>query len=82
VDPTLSADWSRPSVRFYLPQMPRRYDIQKDPDELWTVYDKFTGWPAELEGLVLAGLSERAAKKFIGTLNLKDHIDRMARGYL
>ena len=61
-------------------QMPRRYDIQKDPDELWTVYDKFTGWPAELDGLVLTGLSERAAKKFVGTLNLRDHIDRMARG--
>jgi hypothetical protein len=62
--------------------MPRRYDIQKDPDELWTVYDKFTGWPAELDGLALTGLSERAAKKFVGTLNLRDHIDRMARGYL
>jgi hypothetical protein len=45
--------------------MPRRYDIQKDPDELWTVYDKFTGWPAELDGLVLAGLSERAAKRSV-----------------
>jgi hypothetical protein len=62
--------------------MPRRYDIQKDPDELWTVYDKFTGWPAELDSLVLTGLSERAAKKCGSTLNLRDHIDRMARGYL
>jgi hypothetical protein len=62
--------------------MPRRYDIQKDPDELWTVYDKFTGWPAELDGLVLAGLSERAAKEFGGSLNLRDHIGRMAKlGY-
>jgi hypothetical protein len=60
--------------------MPRRYDIRKDPDELWTVYDKFTGWPAELDALVLAGLSERAAKKLGGTLNLRDHIDRMAKG--
>jgi hypothetical protein len=60
--------------------MPRRYVIQKDPDELWTVYDKFTGWPAELDGLVLRGLSLRAAKKFVGTLNLKDHIDQMGRG--
>ncbi|WP_394887286.1 hypothetical protein ACG873_21005 [Mesorhizobium sp. AaZ16] len=61
--------------------MPRRYDTQKDPDELWTVYDKFTGWPAELDGLVLTGLSERVAKKFVGTLSLRDHIDRMAKGY-
>jgi hypothetical protein len=60
--------------------MPRRYVIQKDPDELWTVYDKFTGWPAELDGLVLTRLSVRAAKKFVGTLNLKDHIDQMGRG--
>jgi hypothetical protein len=60
--------------------MPRRYDIQKDPDELWTVYDKFTGWPAELDDLVLTGLSVRVAKKFGGMLNLRDHIDRMAKG--
>jgi hypothetical protein len=60
--------------------MPRRYAIQKDPDELWTVYDKFTGWPAELDGLVLTGLSVRAAKKFVGKLNLRDHIDQMGRG--
>jgi hypothetical protein len=60
--------------------MPRRYDIQKDPDELWTVYDQFTGWPAELDGLVLTGLSVRVAKKFGGMLNLRDHIDRMAKG--
>ena len=58
--------------------MPRRYEIQKDPDELWTVYDRFTGWPAELDGLVLTGLHVRAAKKLVGTLNLRDHI-RMAR---
>jgi hypothetical protein len=42
------------------------------------VYDKFTGWPAEMDGLVLAGLSERAAKKLGGTLNQRDHIGRMA----
>jgi hypothetical protein len=60
--------------------MPRRYDIQKDPDELWTVYDKFTGWPAELDGLVLTGLSVRVAKRLGGMLNLRDHIDRMAKG--
>jgi hypothetical protein len=59
--------------------MPRRYDIQKDPDDLWTVYDKFTGWPAELDGLVLSGLSVRVAKKFGGMLSLRDHIDRMAK---
>jgi hypothetical protein len=61
--------------------MPRRYDIQKDCDELWTVFDKFTGWPAELDSLVLTELSERAAKRFVGRLNLRDHIDRMAKGY-
>jgi hypothetical protein len=60
--------------------MPRRYDIQKDPDELWTVYDKFTGWPAELDGLVLAGISERAAKELVDVLNLRDRNDRMAKG--
>jgi hypothetical protein len=60
--------------------MPRRYDIRKDPDELWTVYDKFTGWPAELDGHVLTGLNVRAAKKIACRLNLKEHIDQMGRG--
>jgi hypothetical protein len=67
-------------VRFYSPEMPRRYDIRKDPDELWTVYDKFTGWPAELDGLVLAGVSAKAAKEFVDLLNLRDRNDRMAKG--
>jgi hypothetical protein len=60
--------------------MGRRYDIQKDPDELWTVYDKFTGWPAELDGLVLAGISAKAAQELVDALNLRDHNDRMAKG--
>jgi hypothetical protein len=71
---------SRPSVCLYPPQMPRRYDIQQDSDELWTVYDMFTGWPAELDGLVLAGICAKAANEFVDVLNRRDRNDRMAKG--
>jgi hypothetical protein len=60
--------------------MPRRYYTHQDPDELWTVYDMFTGWPAELDGLVLAGICAKAASELVDVLNRRDPNDRMAKG--
>ena len=36
--------------------MTHRYDVRNDRDKLWTVFDVFTGWPAELDGLILTCL--------------------------
>ncbi|EHK53117.1 hypothetical protein MAXJ12_31954 [Mesorhizobium alhagi CCNWXJ12-2] len=40
----------------------------------------FTGWPAELDGLVLAGICAKAASELVDVLNRRDHNDRMAKG--
>ena len=35
----------------YLPVMThQRYDIRKEDDGTWTVFDVFTGWPVDLKG--------------------------------
>jgi hypothetical protein len=60
--------------------MVHRYDVRNDPDNLWTVFDVFTGWPAELDGLILTGLMIEEAYGILDHVNEKDVEARKARG--
>jgi hypothetical protein len=40
--------------------MPNRFDLREDVDG-WTVYDRFTGWPAVVAGVAQTGLDIQIA---------------------
>lgn len=46
-----------------------RYDIRKEDDDTWTVFDIFTGAPAIAEGEILAGLEMEDADDLVDLLN-------------
>jgi hypothetical protein len=60
--------------------MAHRYDVRNDPDKLWTVFDVFTGWPAELDGLILTGLQPEEAYDILDEVNQQDVETRKAKG--
>lgn len=54
-----------------------RYEIRREPDGTWTVFDVFTGWPAEVDGhLPATGLDMEEADDLLDLLNLGDLLRR------
>lgn len=49
-----------------------RYDMRKEADDTWTVFDVFTGLPAEVNGVPLAMLDIEEADDAIDLLNTLD----------
>jgi hypothetical protein len=59
----------------------RRYDRQKDdPEGFWMIIDVFTGQPATLDGILMAGLDLNEANDFRDILNCRDIKSRKERG--
>lgn len=57
-----------------------RYDMQQDQDQRgWTVVDRFTGWPAEVNGVAQTGLPLEDADDLVDLLNLQDVKRRTAK---
>jgi hypothetical protein len=46
-----------------------RYDLRREDDGTWTVFDIFTGAPAIAEGEILAGLEMEDADDLVDLLN-------------
>jgi hypothetical protein len=53
--------------------MPNRFDLREDVDG-WTVYDRFTGWPAVVAGVAQTGLEIQDADE------LAELLDRLSAG--
>ncbi len=52
--------------------MQQRYDIRREDDGTWTVFDVFTGLPAEVGDELLFGLDMEEADDAVDLLNLAD----------
>ena len=48
-----------------------RYDLRKEDDGSWTVFDIFTGMPAEVNGIPQDGLEMEQADDLVELLNLQ-----------
>ncbi|MER9328532.1 hypothetical protein [Mesorhizobium sp. M0488] len=59
-----------------------RYDLRKEADESWTVFDVFTGLPAVYEGYEAVDLDWEYADDLVNLLNAEDLKRRVARGGL
>ncbi|ESY73717.1 hypothetical protein X743_08755 [Mesorhizobium sp. LNHC252B00] len=59
-----------------------RYDLRKEHDESWTVFDVFTGQPAVYEGHEAIDLDMEYADDLVDLLNAVDLKRRVARGDL
>ncbi|TPL07583.1 hypothetical protein FJ938_11115 [Mesorhizobium sp. B2-4-14] len=58
----------------------QRYDLRKETDGTWTVFDVFTGQPAEIEGQPVTGLDLEYADDLVDLLNIADVKRRLSRG--
>ncbi|RWA69262.1 hypothetical protein [Mesorhizobium sp.] len=52
--------------------MANRYALRMDDPNSWTVFDVFTGQPAEFEKKMMIGIKTRRAEKIVGELNTQD----------
>ncbi|TJW02167.1 MAG: hypothetical protein E5W97_21495 [Mesorhizobium sp.] len=52
--------------------MANRYALRMDEPNSWTVFDIFTGQPAEFETKVMIGINARRAEEIVGELNAQD----------
>ncbi|CTQ67229.1 hypothetical protein [Roseibium alexandrii] len=52
--------------------MQQRYDIREEEDGMWTVFDIFTGLPAEVNGEILIGLDIQEADDAVDLMNAID----------
>ena len=59
---------SGPALALYYERMIVRFDIRPDQNG-WTIYDRVTGRPAVIEGLVSVGLPFDAADDLVDLLN-------------
>jgi hypothetical protein len=50
---------------------PKRFDLRKNSNGSWTVYDVFTGQPAAVNDIVLDSLDAAQAGKWVAQLNLE-----------
>jgi hypothetical protein len=50
---------------------PKRFDLRKNLNGSWTVYDIFTGQPAAVNDIVLNTLEADQAGKWVAQLNLE-----------
>ncbi|MBZ9977820.1 hypothetical protein LB555_20490 [Mesorhizobium sp. BR-1-1-10] len=58
----------------------QRYDLRKEPDGTWTVFDVFTGIPADPEGHPAVGLEMEYADDLVDLLNAINLKRRVSRG--
>jgi hypothetical protein len=52
--------------------MANRYALRMDRPNSWTVFDIFTGQPAEIEQKAMVGIKTRRAEKLVVELNVQD----------
>ncbi|TPJ43808.1 hypothetical protein [Mesorhizobium sp. B2-7-1] len=52
--------------------MANRYALRMDEPNSWTVFDVFTGQPAEFEQKPTVGIRTRHAEKLVAQLNSQD----------
>lgn len=52
--------------------MTQRYDIRKEDDGKWTVFDIFTGFPAVIDGLEAKDFEAEQADDLLEMLNTAD----------
>ncbi|TPL21101.1 hypothetical protein FJ945_20530 [Mesorhizobium sp. B2-4-9] len=60
----------------------QRFDLRKKQDGTWTVFDVFTGQPADVYGTPAEGLEMEYADDLVDLLNAADMKRRAARGDL
>jgi hypothetical protein len=60
--------------------MQGRYDMRKEGDG-WTVFDRFTGWPASVNGVEQVGLPTEDADDLVDLLNRMDIQRRQAAAH-
>jgi hypothetical protein len=58
----------------------QRYDLRKELDRTWTVFDVFTGQPADAWGSPAEGLDKEYADDLVDVLNIADLKRRISRG--
>lgn len=51
------------------PRADNRYDMRRETDDTWTVYDIFTGLPAEVSGIPQDHLDMEVADDLVDLLN-------------
>ena len=61
--------------------MAKRYALRMDEPNSWTVFDIFTGQPAEFEKKMMIGIKTRRAEKIAGELNIQDAKRREGAGW-
>lgn len=52
--------------------MANRYALRMDEPNSWTVFDIFTGQPAEFEKKTMIGIKTHRAEKIVSELNAQD----------
>ncbi|PWK65850.1 hypothetical protein [Aminobacter sp. AP02] len=55
-----------------LPASEARYNLRKEANGTWTVYDVFTGLPARVKGVEQVWLEMEQADDLVDLLNLQD----------
>jgi hypothetical protein len=54
------------------PMATQRHRVRQNPDGYWTVYDVFTGYPVEIDGVIKDRLMAEEADDLVDLLNLQD----------
>jgi hypothetical protein len=62
--------------------MAQRYDVRKEDDGKWTVFDVFTGFPATIDDLEVIGFEANQASDLLDMLNAADLERRRETGIL
>lgn len=52
--------------------MANRYALRMNEPNSWTIFDIFTGQPAEFEKMTMIGIKTRRAEKIVSELNAQD----------
>ncbi|OWK19709.1 hypothetical protein AJ88_38950 [Mesorhizobium amorphae CCBAU 01583] len=60
--------------------MANRYALRMDHPDSWTVFDVFTGQPAESDRKVMVGINAGEADEIVGRLNDQDFKRREEAG--
>ncbi|MEI9406910.1 hypothetical protein [Mesorhizobium argentiipisi] len=60
--------------------MANRYALRMDHPDSWTVFDVFTGEPAECDHKIMVGINGREADKIVGQLSDQDFKRREEAG--
>ena len=58
-----------------------RFDIKKEADGSWVVFDIFTGMPVVVAGREMLGFREDISRQLVGMLNAQDMLRRASLGF-